>query len=91
MERGFGKGHAVIEQYKPFIEELLHNEPWRAEAGADTTPCPGSLSYDGTRFWLCSCGRIGRTPLVLHSSAGGHTKAFFRRFARALRPSALAA
>jgi hypothetical protein len=78
----------MIEPYEPYIEQLLRDEPWRAEAGAPTTPCLGSLSYDGTHFWLCSCGRIGRMPIVAHFPHGGHTKAFFRRFVRALRPSA---
>ena len=81
----------MIEQYKPYIESLLRNEPWRAGQGDTTSLCAGSLSYDGTRHWLCTCGRIGTMPLVQHFALGGAAKAFFRRFARALQSPRLAA
>lgn len=57
----------MIEQYKPYIEGLLRTEPWRAGPGDIESPCSGALSFDGTRWWLCtSCGRIGPTSFLHH-------------------------
>lgn len=94
MERGFGKEHAVIEPYKPYIEGLLRNEPWRAGPGDTTSLCPGTLSYDGSRFWLCSCGRIGMGPTTQHFALKAkepEVVALFRRIARALKTATVVA
>lgn len=59
----------MIEQYNPYIEKLLRNEPWRA-VGEGKTLCHGRLDWDGTKHWCCSsCGRIGTSPTPLHLPA----------------------
>ena len=57
----------MIEEYKPYIERLLLNEPWRANEGEGDSLCDGNLDWDGSVFWKCKgCDRIGRSPFVLH-------------------------
>lgn len=56
----------MIEKYNPYIENLLLKEPWRAGEGVGNTPCTGSLDWDGSRYWMCTCGRIGCSPNPLH-------------------------
>lgn len=59
----------MIEQYNPYIERLLHAEPWRA-VGEGTSLCHGSLDWDGSDYWHCTgCGRIGSSPTPLHLPA----------------------
>lgn len=67
MERGFRKGFAVIETYRPYLEGLLRSESWRAGPGDTTSLCPGDLAFDGSAHWHCRCcGRIGLLPTTQH-------------------------
>lgn len=61
-----------IEQAVSYIEDLLHEEPWREEVGESTGKlCTGGvdkLSFDGSKYWHClRCGRIGRSASPLHA------------------------
>lgn len=76
----------MIEKYQPYIERLLLNEPWRAGEGDIKSPCSGALAYDGTRFWLCACERIGVTPTVAHFPVKVPvTVSLFRKVARFMK------
>ena len=60
----------MIEDYDPYIEKLFLNEPWRSGDGDTASPCSGTLTWDGSPFWLCTkCGRVGRTTFSLHYPA----------------------
>lgn len=59
----------MIEDFNPYIIELLKTEPWRAGEGVGFDPCPGDLTWDGTEpcLWHCrSCGRIGTAMYTWH-------------------------
>lgn len=59
----------IVEPYKPYIENMLRAEPWRGDAGPAGL-CDGHITWDGTRFWLCTaCGRIGTSYTQLHNRA----------------------
>ena len=76
----------MIEQYQPYIERLLLNEPWRAGEGDTTSLCSGILTYDGTRFWRCECERVGVTPTTQHFPVKvPKVVTLLRRIARAIK------
>jgi hypothetical protein len=57
----------IIEEYKPYIENMLLLEPWRDGPEAEGALCGGHIEWDGTRHWLCSdCGRIGTSLVQVH-------------------------
>jgi len=59
-----------IEAYKPYIENLLRAEPWRAEPSNVDELCSGAFDWDGSKYWCChECGRIGSSPVPLHRPA----------------------
>jgi hypothetical protein len=84
----------IVEAYRPYIEQLLNNEPWRAEEG-EGTPCPGAINWDGSRYWHCTaCGKVGTCTSQVHAPAPNPRRVlipFAVGFARAVsRPSPLA-
>ncbi len=84
----------IVEAYRPYIEQLLNNEPWRAEEG-EGDPCPGAIDWDGSRFWHCTaCGKVGTCTSQVHAPARNPRRVlipFAVGFARAVsRPSPLA-
>ena len=71
----------LIEQFKPYIEDLLRSEPWRAAVGDRNVLCRGNLDWDGTERWLCQeCGRIGTAGMTLHAPALDLKKLLFAFF-----------
>ncbi len=73
----------VIEEYKPYIENMLHAEPWRGGPNASEAVCEGKVDWDGTHFWICkSCGRIGTTVTTIHKPASTPTRRFLNLLKR---------
>lgn len=57
----------MIEISTPFIEELLVEEPWRAEADTGQMCEAPDIDWDGSAYWVCNtCGRIGTSHTPHH-------------------------
>lgn len=57
----------IVEEFKPFIEQMLVREPWRDGEPKEGPLCEGQIDWDGTAYWICKdCGRIGTSHVQMH-------------------------
>ena len=57
----------IVEEFNPFIENMLVREPWRNGDPAEGPLCNGQVDWDGTSYWICKgCGRIGTAHVQIH-------------------------